>query len=231
MKMIRRILEIVVVLVGLVLIWPLLLLTSLLIKWTSSGPVLFAQTRIGRRGRAFTIYKFRSMVPGADKLGSSVTTGVDRRITGIGRFLRRSKLDELPQLWNVLTGDMSLVGPRPEVPEIVAYYTPAMRRILEARPGITSIASLYLRDEENILAAFDHPDSVYINRIVPFKVALAMEHVDRQSLWYDLKILIMTVYGVSLGRWWPIGELDEVREFKKNLLMQYKSKELYRETF
>ena len=220
--MVRRILEIIVVLMGLLLIWPLLLLIALLIKLASPGRVIFAQTRIGRHGKAFTIYKFRSMVPGADKIGSSVTTGVDRRITGIGRFLRRTKLDELPQLWNVLTGEMSLVGPRPEVPEIVANYTPAMRRILEVRPGITSIASLHLRDEEDFLAAFDNPDQLYSDIIAPFKGALAMAHVDQQSLWFDLMILIMTIYGVSLGRWWPIGELDEVREFKKNLLINYK---------
>jgi len=228
---IRRALEVVVVLVGLLLMCPVLLLVALIVKLTSPGHVLFAQARIGRHGAPFKIYKFRSMVQGADKIGSSVTTGLDRRITGVGRFLRRTKLDELPQLWNVLIGDMSLVGPRPEVPEIVAHYTPAMRRILEVRPGVTSVASLHFRDEENILATFDNPDQVYIAALVSFKIALAMVHVDQQSLWFDLKILIMTIYGVSLGRWWPIGEPDQVSEFKRNLLINYKKKESCRENF
>ncbi|HLN32054.1 MAG TPA: sugar transferase, partial [Gemmataceae bacterium] len=221
----------VAVLSGLLLIWPGFVLIFLLIKLTSPGPVLYAQTRVGLQGRLFRLYKFRSMVPGADELGSSVTVRGDARITPVGRFLRRTKLDELPQLWNVLIGDMSLVGPRPEVPEIVEHYTPAMRRILDVRPGITSVASLHFRDEENILATFDNPDRVYTAALVPFKILLAMAHVDQQSLWFDLKILIMTIYGVSLGRWWPIGERDDVSEFKRNLLIKYKNKESCSETF
>jgi len=228
---VKRIFDEVAVLSGLLLIWPGFVLIFLLIKLTSPGPVLYAQTRVGLQGRLFRLYKFRSMVPGADELGSSVTVRGDARITPVGRFLRRTKLDELPQLWNVLIGDMSLVGPRPEVPEIVEHYTPAMRRILDVRPGITSVASLHFRDEENILATFDNPDRVYTAALVPFKILLAMAHVDQQSLWFDLKILIMTIYGVSLGRWWPIGERDEVSEFKRNLLIKYKNKESCRETF
>jgi len=228
---VKRIFDEVAVLSGLLLIWPGFVLIFLLIKLTSPGPVLYAQTRVGLQGRLFRLYKFRSMVPGADELGSSVTVRGDARITPVGRFLRRTKLDELPQLWNVLIGDMSLVGPRPEVPEIVEHYTPAMRRILDVRPGITSVASLHFRDEENILATFDNPDRVYTAALVPFKILLAMAHVDQQSLWFDLKILIMTIYGVSLGRWWPIGERDEVSEFKRNLLIKYKNKESCSETF
>jgi lipopolysaccharide/colanic/teichoic acid biosynthesis glycosyltransferase len=220
-EMIRRTLEIVTVVVGLLLIWPVFLLIALVIVVTSPGPILFAQTRVGRHGKPFTIFKFRSMVSGADKLGSSVTTGDDARITPVGRFLRRTKLDELPQLWNVLSGDMSLVGPRPEVPEIVAHYTPAMYRILEVRPGITSIASLNLQDEEILLAALDDPDRAYLEAMVPFKVLLAMKHVDQGSIWFDIKVLVLTLYSVLLGRWWPLSELRQVTEFKNHLLHDY----------
>src|SRR5208337_3283745 len=197
-EMIRRSLEIIMLLMGLLLIWPGFVLIFLLIKSTSPGRVLYAQTRVGLHGRLFRLYKFRSMVPGADELESSVTVLGDRRITGVGRFLRRTKLDELPQLWNVLSGDMSLVGPRPEVPEIVAHYTPAMYRILEARPGITSITSLNLQDEEILLAALDDPDRAYLEAMVPFKVLLAMKHVDQGSIWFDIKVLVLTLYSVLL---------------------------------
>ena len=222
-EMIGRTLEISAVLMGLLLIWPVFLLIALLIVVSSPGPVLFTQTRVGRHGKPFTIYKFRSMVPGADKLGSSVTTGDDARITPVGRFLRRTKLDELPQLWNVLVGDMSLVGPRPEVPEIVAHYTPSMRRILEVRPGITSIASLHLRDEEDLLAALDDPDRAYVASLVPFKVSLAMTHVDQRSIWFNVRVLILTLYGVLLGWWRPLGEPHDVTKFKKYILLDSKN--------
>jgi lipopolysaccharide/colanic/teichoic acid biosynthesis glycosyltransferase len=140
------------------------------------------------------------MVVNASRLGSSVTTGNDRRITSVGRILRRTKLDELPQLWNVLKGDMSLVGPRPDVPEIVAAYTPTMRRILDVRPGMTSVASLHLRDEELLLAIARQPDNAYLEVMVPFKVTLAMAHVDNQAIWFDLAIIFQTIWAITCGR-------------------------------
>jgi lipopolysaccharide/colanic/teichoic acid biosynthesis glycosyltransferase len=139
------------------------------------------------------------MVPQADQLGTSVTTSRDPRVTPLGRFLRRAKLDELPQLWNVIRGDMSLVGPRPEVPEIVVGYTPSMLRLLEVRPGITSLASLHLPHEEEILSLANNPDEAYERLVVPAKVRLAMQHVDRQSLWFDLSVLLQTVWVLTSG--------------------------------
>jgi lipopolysaccharide/colanic/teichoic acid biosynthesis glycosyltransferase len=206
-------------LVGLVILSPLLAVIALAVKLSSPGSILYAQTRVGLHGRHFKLYKFRSMVTNADKLGTSVTTSVDRRITPVGRFLRKTKLDELPQLWNVVRGDMSLVGPRPDVPEIVATYTPEMRRIFEVLPGMTSQASLYLRDEEQLLSLTETPDDLYVSVLVPAKVDLAMEHVQRQSFWFDLLILVKTLAAVAFGRLWSLHEpvgLTVLREsFKK----------------
>ena len=142
--MVKRLFDIVASGTGLLLMGPLMLAVAVIIKLSSPGPALYAQVRVGHHGRPFRIYKFRSMVVNADRLGSSVTTGKDRRITPVGKLLRRTKFDELPQLWNVLRGDMSMVGPRPDVPEIVDTYTPELRRILEVRPGITSVATCLL---------------------------------------------------------------------------------------
>jgi lipopolysaccharide/colanic/teichoic acid biosynthesis glycosyltransferase len=189
--------------VGLLLVSPVMMAIALAIAISSRGPLLFSQHRVGRRGRPFRVYKFRSMVHNAAQLGTSVTTAVDHRITGIGRILRRTKLDELPQLWNVLKGDMSFVGPRPDVPEIVDRYTPEMRHILDVRPGITSIATLYLRDEESLLALSSDPDRVYEEILVPFKVALALQHAERDAFLFDMKILLHTTWALSLGRFFP----------------------------
>jgi lipopolysaccharide/colanic/teichoic acid biosynthesis glycosyltransferase len=185
---------------GLLLFSPVMILIALAIRISSHGPVLFSQARVGHHGRLFRVYKFRSMIANAERLGTSVTTVVDRRITGIGRLLRRTKLDELPQLWNVLAGEMSFVGPRPDVPEIVAEYTPEMRRILGVRPGITSIATLYLRDEESLLALSSDHDLVYEQILVPFKVALALKHVEQNSFFFDMRIVLQTVWALSFGR-------------------------------
>ena len=134
---------------------PWFVIIVIMVKLGSPGTIIYSQERVGLNGRRFRLYKFRSMIVNADKVGTSVTTGNDTRITKIGRFLRKIKLDELPQLWNVLKGDMSFVGPRPDVPEIVNKYSPEMRRILNVRPGITSNATLYLRNEEDLLSLAD----------------------------------------------------------------------------
>lgn len=196
--MLKRTFDFTIALAGLIVFSPIILILACIIRLTSPGPVLFSQNRVGLNGKLFRIYKFRSMVVNAEKLGTSVTTSQDRRITPIGRILRKTKLDELPQLWNVLRGDMSFVGPRPDVPEIIETYTPEMRQILNIRPGITSNATLLLRDEEEILARYSDPDTAYINVLVPLKVDLAMEHARRNSFWYDLWVLVQTVLALTL---------------------------------
>jgi len=203
--------------IGLILAAPIIGAVLLLVKATSPGPVFFRQDRVGVDERTFRVYKFRTMVDRADSMGTSVTAGNDPRITPIGRFLRKTKLDELPQLINVFKGEMSLVGPRPDVPEIVSNYSPEMRRIFKIRPGITSVATLHLRDEEEILSKVEDPDSFYEEVLVPLKVKLAMEHVDKDSFWFDMKILVQTVWMLTLGRIWPIGENPEVSRLKKKL--------------
>ena len=178
---------------------------------------MYSQERVGRNGQLFRLYKFRSMVINADKIGTSVTTGKDHRITRIGRILRRTKMDELPQLWNVLKGDMSFVGPRPDVPEIVNSYNGKMKRILEVRPGITSNVALYLRNEEGLLSLAKDPDKAYDEIFVPAKVRLAMEHVDRKSILFNFGVLFKTVWALTSGRIWPIREHSIVSEIKKDI--------------
>ena len=199
------------------LIVPLMSIIAFLIKQDSTGPVLFLQERVGLREKPFKVYKFRTMVKGAEEQGTSVTAEKDPRITAFGHILRQTKLDELPQLFNVLRGDMSLVGPRPDVTEIVENYTPEMRRVFQIRPGITSLATLHLRDEATILAGVRDPDTFYEEVLVPLKVGLAMEHVDRNSFAFDFKILCQTIWMLTLGRWWPIQEHSAISELKQKI--------------
>jgi len=214
----QRFFDITFSLLGIIFLSPVLLLVAAVIQLSSKGPIFLCQQRVGLFGNEFVVYKFRTMVVNADKLGSSVTTGKDTRITPIGRVLRKTKLDELPQLFNVLNGDMSLVGPRPDVPEIIAKYTPEMRRVLEIKPGITSLATLHFKNEEELLAKVPDPDAFYEKTLVPLKVKLAMEHVDRKSFWFDLKILIQTVWMITpFGKIFPIVEHPLVKELKQNL--------------
>ena len=212
----KRLFDILFALVVLIATLPFMLIIAAVIKMTSPGPVIYSQNRIGRKGQLFTIHKFRTMVADADRKGTSITTRDDPRITKIGRLLRRTKLDELPQFWNVLTGHMSIVGPRPGVPEIVETYSPDMRRILHVRPGITSIASIYLRREEALLAATHDPDRLYIDVIVPAKVRLAMTHVDKQSFIYDCAVLVRTLCVFVL----PFISTKSEREFLSALKKQ-----------
>lgn len=157
------------------------------------------------------------MVENADQIGTSVTTGEDPRITKIGRILRKTKLDELPQLLNVLRGDMSFVGPRPDVPEIVDRYSPEMKKILEVRPGITSNATLHLRSEEELLMLAKDPDRAYEEVFVPAKVSLAMEHVKRKSFLFDFSILIKTIWALTGGKIWMMREHPFVEEIKEQI--------------
>jgi lipopolysaccharide/colanic/teichoic acid biosynthesis glycosyltransferase len=183
---------------GLVLLSPLLLAIVVLIKLTSPGPVFYRTARAGKDGVPFRLYKFRSMVVDADKLGPGITAAEDHRITRVGHFLRRTKLDELPQLVNVLRGDMSLVGPRPEDPRYVAHYTPEQRQILSVRPGITSPASLAYRDESVRLTGVDW-EKAYIEQIMPQKLAIDLAYLQRRNLFTDLGLVFRTLQTV-IGR-------------------------------
>ncbi len=217
-----RLFDFIVSIIGICILFPLFIISGLLIKFTSPGSIFYIQDRVGRSSCIFRLYKFRSMVINADSIGTSVTSGKDPRITRIGRVLRKTKLDELPQLWNVLKGDMSFVGPRPDVPEIINNYTDEMKRILDIRPGITSNASLYLKNEEDLLSlAIDH-DSAYEEIFVPAKVNLAMEHVNRRSFLFDFGILIKTVWYLTVGKVYPTKENKIIIEKKKNIEMSNK---------
>lgn len=189
--MMKRAFDIVVALVGLVLLFPLLALAALLIKFDSQGPVFFKQERIGKGFRPFWIYKFRTMRQASD--GPLLTVGQDPRITRIGQFLRKTKLDELPQLINVFKGEMSLVGPRPEVREYVELFRSDYENILKVRPGVTDMASLKYQDEAKVLGQFKNPEEEYVKRVLPDKIRLAEEYVSRSSFFFDLGLILKTL--------------------------------------
>lgn len=165
---------------------------AIIIKATSKGPVYFRQVRVGKDGKEFRIFKFRTMVVDAEKKGMQITVGADNRITGIGKFLRKTKVDELPQLINVLIGDMSFVGPRPEVPRYVAMYSDYQRNILKIKPGITELASIVYRDENDVLAKSEDPEATYVNEIMPKKIELNIQYMQKLGFWYDIKLIFMT---------------------------------------
>lgn len=196
--MAKRAFDLLIAALALLLLSPLLLAVALVIKLDSPGPVFFRQERVGRRGVPFRIHKFRTMREGA--AGLAITVGADPRITRAGAFLRRTRIDELPQLFDVLQGTMSLVGPRPEVPRYVALYPPALReRALAVRPGITDPVSLDFIDEAALLAAAADPEREYVERILPVKVQRQAEYAERASLATDLAVLLRTV-AVLLGK-------------------------------
>lgn len=190
--MLKRAFDILVSIAGLVVFSPLMLLIAIAIKLGSAGPVFYRATRVGRHGRLFKLYKFRTMVDGAAENGPKITAAGDSRVTAIGRILRRTKLDELPQLINVLRGEMSIVGPRPEDPRYVALYMPEQRAVLAVRPGITSQASVTFRNEESLLTGADW-EKVYIERIMPAKLALDLEYMRRANLAQDVMIILRTL--------------------------------------
>lgn len=193
----KRIFDILFAGAGLIALAPVLLLCALLVALSSPGPVFFRQKRVGRDGHIFEILKFRTMrvaVPGSVP---EITIGRDPRITAVGSFLRKWKLDELPQLWNVVIGDMSLVGPRPEVPRYVEIYPPAMRDlVLSVRPGITDPCSIELRNESEILAAADDPERFYVETLLPEKLRISGDYVRNQSLRHDVAIVLRTIQAV-----------------------------------
>ncbi len=189
----KRIFDIFFSLIGLLTLIPLFVLVSILIKIESKGTVLFTQIRIGKNFKPFNLYKFRSMVTDAAKMGPPITTGNDTRITKTGRFLRKTKIDELPQLFNVLKGDMSFVGPRPELLQYVEKFQKEYEEILVVKPGITDLASLKYRDETSILGETKEPEKEYVCRILPEKIRLAKEYLKRSSLILDLSIIFKTL--------------------------------------
>ena len=182
---------------GLIVLSPVFLLLAVWIKLDSKGPVFYRQVRVGYKNRDFRIFKFRSMRQGADK-GSLVTIGKrDPRVTNSGHFIRRFKLDELPQLINVLTGDMSLVGPRPEVRHYVDYWTPEQMHVLDVRPGITDPASIKFSNESELMAQVDDPEKYYIEVIMQEKIKLYLEYVEKQGFWYDLGLILKTFFVIA----------------------------------
>lgn len=184
---------------GMLVLMPLGLMLALVIKLSDGGPVLYGHERVGRGGRPFRLWKFRSMVPNADRVGPAVTRDGDPRVTRIGRWLRRTKLDELPQLWNVWVGEMSLVGPRPEAVRYVAAYTAEEREVLAVRPGITDAASLAFRDEEGLLAGAGNVEDFYLRYCLPRKLALNRAHLRRGGVMADLGVLVRSA-GLVAGR-------------------------------
>lgn len=184
---------------GLVLLAPLWLVIAIAIKLDSSGPIFFRGARIGQNGQEFFIFKFRTMRADAAARGAAITTHDDPRITRVGKFLRRAKLDELPQLLNVLRGEMSLVGPRPEDPRYVKFYTPQQRLVLSVPPGITSIASLTFRNEQELLQGANW-EQLYIETIMRDKLNLELAYLQRRTFWHDLEILWQTLFAVYLNK-------------------------------
>jgi len=197
--MAKRILDITVALVGLILLSPLLLIVALAVALDSRGPVFYRGQRIGRGGAPFGMLKFRTMCLHADRMGSALTRGRDPRVTRVGCFLRHWKLDEIPQLLNVLRGEMSLVGPRPEAPCYVAHYTPQQRRVLEVRPGITGATQIAYRREEALLQRCTNLEEEYITRIMPQKLAMDLQYIEQRSFWLDIRLLARTFVALFEG--------------------------------
>lgn len=205
---------------------PVVLMIALLIKLSAPGPVFFRQSRVGLHKRKFNLVKFRTMVQEADQKGPLVTAKNDTRITPIGRILRRTKLDELPTLWNVFIGDMSLVGPRPEAVKYVEHYHPEWIKVFSVRPGITDLATLQFRDEESVLEYAKDRERAYFEVVLPIKMKLALEYVEKQSILLDLKILFLTVWGITLGRVFAkpdnslaLKAINQIKQQNKSLMI------------
>lgn len=211
-KFLKRIFDIIIAATFLLLFIPLMIIVSLLIKLEDGGEVFYKGLRIGRNGRPFHIIKFRTMVMDADKMGGSSTSNDDPRITRIGRVLRKYKLDELPQLINVLKGDMSIVGPRPEVEEYVRLFTEDEMKILSVRPGITDWASIWNPDEGKVLSKYDDPDRAYMEIIRPKKLELQKKYIDELSFISDVKIILLTIKTVIFRRQAHHSILQEINQ-------------------
>jgi lipopolysaccharide/colanic/teichoic acid biosynthesis glycosyltransferase len=204
--------EAAIALIGLVMAAPLIALTAIAIAVTSRGPVIFRQKRMGRKGQTFTMYKLRTMT--AASVGPQVTAGDDPRVTPIGKFLRKTKLDELPELWNILKGDMSLIGPRPEVPRYIDLEDPLWRLVLEARPGIADPMTLRLRNEEALLVEVEGDrERFYLETLLPFKLEGYLDYLQARSWRSDLKVLWQTIVAVALPYKAPLPTLEEIQSY------------------
>jgi lipopolysaccharide/colanic/teichoic acid biosynthesis glycosyltransferase len=189
----KRALDVVGASLGLLALAPLFALVAALIKLQDGGPVFFRQVRVGRYGRHFRIWKFRTMVMDAERRGGTLTVGDDPRITRLGHVLRTSRIDELPQLLNVLAGEMSLIGPRPEVPKYADLYGPFERNVLVLTPGMTDPASIKYRHESTVLGQMDDPEAFYVNAVMPDKIRLNLEYAARATIWSDLLVIGRTI--------------------------------------
>jgi len=194
---IKRLIDLTLASVALVLLAPVLLLVALLIKLDSAGPVFFRQERMGKGVQPFLIYKFRTMVVGAPQMGGSLTLGQDPRITRLGGVLRKTKVDELPQLLNILRGEMGFVGPRPEVRKYVEMFPVEFEQILQIRPGLTDLASLKYRDESELLGSFTNAEEAYVQVILPDKIRLAQQYLQSSSVLFDVTLICKTLLRVS----------------------------------
>jgi lipopolysaccharide/colanic/teichoic acid biosynthesis glycosyltransferase len=204
--------EAAIALAGLVMVAPLIVVTAIVIAVTSRGPVIFRQKRMGRKGRPFTMYKLRTMR--VANSGPLVTAGDDVRVTLVGKFLRKTKLDELPELWNILKGDMSLIGPRPEVPRYIDLEDPLWRLVLEARPGIADPMTLRLRNEEALLVEVEGDrERFYLETLLPFKLEGYLDYLQARSWRSDLKVLWQTIVAVAFPYKAPLPTLEEIQSY------------------
>ena len=204
--------EAAIALAGLVMVAPLIALAAIAVAVTSRGPVIFRQKRMGRKGRPFTMYKLRTMR--VTNSGPQVTAGDDVRVTPVGKFLRKTKLDELPELWNVFKGDMSLIGPRPEVPRYIDLEDPMWRLVLEARPGIADPMTLRLRNEEALLVEVEGDrERFYLETLLPFKLEGYLTYLQARSWRSDLKVLWQTVIAVAFPNKTPLPTLEEIQSY------------------
>lgn len=192
----KRILDFILALIMLIVLSPVFLIVAIWVKCDSKGSVFFRQERVTRYGKIFHIIKFRTMVQNAESIGSQVTVDHDSRVTRAGHFLRKTRLDELPQLFNILSGSMSFVGTRPEVMKYVKYYKPEMMATLLLPAGITSLTSIKFKDEEKLLKDADDADKVYVEKVLPLKMKINLEYTEKFNLFFDLKVMFMTVIAV-----------------------------------
>jgi len=191
--MIKRLFDIIFSILGILILSPFLILISILVLFTSAGGAFYKQVRVGKNGKEFKLFKFRTMRTGSDKTGALTIGMRDSRITGIGYYLRKYKLDELPQLFNVMIGDMSFVGPRPEVPKYVAMYTSEQKVVLTVKPGITDYASIVYSEENALLANAENPEELYINKVMPAKLKLNMRYIQDMGIGTDIGIILKTI--------------------------------------
>lgn len=196
----KRLLDVTCATLGLIGLFPLVMLSALLARIQSPGPIIYRAKRIGRGGRIFEMYKFRTMVANAESLGSGLTVYGDSRITKLGQFLRWAKWDEIPQFLNVIKGDMSIIGPRPEAPEYVKYYTENQKLVLQVRPGITGPAQVANRDEEKKLKGQSDPEQYYVTRLMPRKLKIDLDYIEKQSVATDLLWLFKTFLVIVISR-------------------------------